>query len=439
MHFRPWHLFILLVSAGCGSDDHVVPTPIDCDVLSQKVPASAWAQAISPARSYRYTAGLADNEIIVDVLDEADAILGTLKISQTLEGDDVGTMVAKLERDGQTKLTMSSQGNVRLDGFSVRSALDNGSQRVEVLSRYENTACADEREDRPVCAGVLPIAQPEFTTGSCGLAWDTARAYGRQPRLASVRYLSNQAAATGGVVIDGSRTYFMDVLREDRVTPDTAVQAWLEQSGSDAIIGTDDEVLLTTAYNDGAWKDAFLERAQACENQTQTTVQALCAAPTATRTQALAGCGTAARRDDGAWGQSDKNSAGGKCNGGCVQGDPHVVSLDGHAYGFQGVGEYVLAVATAGEPFMVQARLRPVPRGEFSVCQNVSANSAVAFEWDGKRVAIYKDREQPLWIDGQPVAPSPDVDLGQTPGFSAELSPSFFAFGWPTGERVTFE
>lgn len=428
---------LLTLVVACGADESADTQPsLSCTTISETTDASPWAKATSPVRTYRYKAGIADNEIEIEALGDDDVILGKVIVSQVLDGDEIGTMVARLMRDDSLALTMSTRGNVGVDGFSVSSILDNGAAQVEIRSRFESTSCAETADDRLTCAGAVPIGEPEFTVGSCGLAWDTASAYGRQPRLAALRYISTSPASSGGVVMAEQPSYFVDVVRKGDVAAGGEVQKWLEESGAATIVGTADELLLTTVYNDSSWKEAFLRRAQACQGTDQVAMQALCTAAAATRTQALAGCGSAARRDEGAWGKADKGKASAPCESGCLRGDPHFVSFDGHAFDFQGVGEYVLAEATAGDPFVVQARLTHKDSRSLAVCQNVSINAAVAFEWAGKRVAIYADRSQPLWIDGTAV--TGNVVNSGLPGFTNEISNSVFVFRWPGGESVTF-
>jgi len=78
---------------------------------------------------------------------------------------------------------------------------------------------------------------------------------------------------------------------------------------------------------------------------------------------------------------------------GLNSGDPHILTLDGAAYDFHAAGEYVMARATDGSDFEVQARMAPV--GE-----NVTANVAAGVQLDGSAVMIDAAAANPLSIDG---------------------------------------
>jgi hypothetical protein len=79
----------------------------------------------------------------------------------------------------------------------------------------------------------------------------------------------------------------------------------------------------------------------------------------------------------------------GGCNAGCAigAGDPHIKTFDGHRYGFQVVGEFVLAKATSGDPFEIQGRATAL-----GGLRTVSLFSAVAANVGGDRIGIYRLR-----------------------------------------------
>lgn len=88
-------------------------------------------------------------------------------------------------------------------------------------------------------------------------------------------------------------------------------------------------------------------------------------------------------------------------------GDPHIRTIDGHAYDFQAAGEFVLLRAP-DETFEVQARQEPYPTKDW-----VSINTAVAARVNGHRVGIYVDEEGfHMLIDGQPANATGPTDLG---------------------------
>jgi len=88
---------------------------------------------------------------------------------------------------------------------------------------------------------------------------------------------------------------------------------------------------------------------------------------------------------------------------GRTSGDPHLVSLDGLAYDFQAVGEFVLSESTAGSPFTVQVRTQPAPGSTV-----VSLTTAVATSVDGHRLS-YDALSDTLRVDGAVVSVDPTV------------------------------
>jgi hypothetical protein len=82
------------------------------------------------------------------------------------------------------------------------------------------------------------------------------------------------------------------------------------------------------------------------------------------------------------------------------QGDVHNTTFDQVNYDFQGVGEYVDAVAPANwKDFTVQSRLESVPG------MPVTVTTAVSALVNGDRVALYLNNGKPEWyLDGSPLA-----------------------------------
>lgn len=95
-------------------------------------------------------------------------------------------------------------------------------------------------------------------------------------------------------------------------------------------------------------------------------------------------------------GGSPTGCGGGSC--GSTNGDPHLTTIDRLRYDFQAAGEFVLARATSGGGFEVQARQEPFPGSDY-----VSINTAVAMRVGPARVQV--DRGDPLGVrvDGRRV------------------------------------
>ena len=79
------------------------------------------------------------------------------------------------------------------------------------------------------------------------------------------------------------------------------------------------------------------------------------------------------------------------CSTACIYGDPHIVTLDGHKYTFNGKGEFIL-IQTSNNVFALQGRMEqaidpegtPSPGTVFTaiVAKQVSSNTSVQFEVD---------------------------------------------------------
>lgn len=92
------------------------------------------------------------------------------------------------------------------------------------------------------------------------------------------------------------------------------------------------------------------------------------------------------------------------CGAGCgaSMGDPHLITIDGLSYEFQGAGEFVLARSDSVE---IQVRYEPIEANA-----SVSVHTAVAAGVDGHRVVI--DALGDVAVDGEPADVSGPVALG---------------------------
>ncbi|HVV92957.1 MAG TPA: VWD domain-containing protein, partial [Hyphomicrobiales bacterium] len=114
-------------------------------------------------------------------------------------------------------------------------------------------------------------------------------------------------------------------------------------------------------------------------------------------------------------------------------GDVHMTTLDGTAYNFQAVGEFVLSESTkAGNSFEVQARMQPWAQGT-----GVSVMTEIAAKVGSDRVTFDIGRANTVWVDGKAAKLDlnhPVVELDG--GAVAEVAPNSYLVTWKTGETI---
>ncbi|MBY0279999.1 VWD domain-containing protein [Candidatus Binatia bacterium] len=112
-------------------------------------------------------------------------------------------------------------------------------------------------------------------------------------------------------------------------------------------------------------------------------------------------------------------------------GDPHLTTFDGLAYDLQAVGEFVLVESLADD---LKVQVRTAPFGNSTV---ISINVAIALWVAGDRVAVYVDREPPLYIHGVPTSlAGPRVLSG---GGVVAPQGNDYLVTWPDGSRVAIQ
>jgi hypothetical protein len=120
------------------------------------------------------------------------------------------------------------------------------------------------------------------------------------------------------------------------------------------------------------------------------------------------------------------------CQNGCgkVTGDPHLATFDGHRYGMQGVGEFVLARHEADD---LEIQIRTVPVNGLGY---VSSSEVVAIGVGGQRVEV--SAEQVL-LDGEPVGHDHLAQTIEAPGFTIHHRIQTTSVETETGHLVTVE
>ena len=118
-------------------------------------------------------------------------------------------------------------------------------------------------------------------------------------------------------------------------------------------------------------------------------------------------------------------------------GDPHINTFDGFHYGFQTVGEFILA-HSSDRNFEVQTRQSSVPNRS-----NLSLNTAVAMRVCDQRVGFYVQdtpdgSTSQVWVDGQPVNVG-DAFALDNGGEIQRQSDRHYTVIWPSGDQVAIK
>lgn len=122
------------------------------------------------------------------------------------------------------------------------------------------------------------------------------------------------------------------------------------------------------------------------------------------------------------------------CATGWGCGDPHLRTLDGIYYDFQGCGEFVLIESLPGDPnpLAIQVRQRAT-----SPNSPVAVYSAVATQIGGDRIAFYADQSPPLRIQGMPTTLALGASLRLPGGGAVHVAKSnTYNISWPSGELL---
>jgi hypothetical protein len=434
-------LIALLVLTGCS----VKPATEEAEAcpegqLTNALAASEWAKERADIVGYQYTADVAGGVADVDLLADGNEVVAQMRVRQ-LFGDDEeqdGVMEAVLDKDSDSPLRLVTWGeDVDEHGYTVRMRLERPeAPTLHLTARFATVRCWLEEDPviAPPCASDLPLDTPAFTLPSCGLIVDERIRTRQPPELTRLTYAvdSEEAAgepAVGGAQRDGVRAlHRLDVFDAAEAADPAVVDQWLAETGVDALVGTQAERLLTTAFLDRSWWRVLDEHVAHCDVE-QLPRPDQRREQQSTRTETMTLCPGDQSNDD--WGSSNDGS------GSSVWGDPHLVTVDDHAYDLQAAGEFTLLEAHAGDPLVVQGRFEPLGDIDIEGCGDLSWNTAAATEVDGKRLSV---RLYPQWevrIDGTLVEGQEDVpELAE--GASISIDDKRIAVDWPGGEHVEF-
>ena len=464
-------LTIALVSVAalfsCGDDDDEQPLTYDCDdeLQTNTVDASSWVRDNTDIERYHYASDPVDDIVVLELLDDGGDGLGRLTIegffnTASSSGDEADDrqVTAAFERDDQTPVEMTTDAlvsNDHADEFRTRTLFERDDTQVIVRSDFKALDCyANEEPDAAghPCAWPVPTFDAEFSVPSCG--FDVDPDFPAAPNLTSVEYRTTVDAdpGLGGYLhTSGDRIATFDAVAKGADLRDgDTIAEWLEQTGTDSIIGTEAERLASAAYPDPAWMDHVEEHAATCYaeelEESESELETL--------RQPHHPDGFACNLD-GAWQMTTSSRdvdsihqpGGGECPEDCADacGKPHLRTFDGSSFPFHAAGEFTMAKAEAGAPFEIQARVEPGSelscRDDVDACQKVTLITAIATEIGDTRIGVYRDRDPHLVIDGEPVERIADADLSDLPTGAQihQINDTTFELGWPGGEGLEIE
>lgn len=418
----------------------------DASTVSNAVAASDWVQSNTQIEGYRYEASRDDDRITLTLLDEARESLGTLEIRKFFgtEGETPRVVEATFAPPEGSPIEVESDAVISdEDAFRTRTDLTRSGTTVTIRSEFKTLDCyanqrPDEGEAHP-CAWPASVDSSSITVPTCG--FDAAPQLPAAPNLLNLDYripVSSDPGVGGLLQTQDETIATFRAVDEGESRDSQTIQTWLQKSGADAIVGTTAEERLSAAYSDPVWMDHVETHTSRCdaERRQREAEQGLASGVFQCERRARQGLEPSdhrtARQGQGC------GESGADCNA-----DPHLRTIDGSSYNFQGAGEYILATAQTGEPFMLQARFEPVSscRTNVEACQNVTLATAMATKIGGKRVGVYLNRDPSLWIGGTGVERPSEADLSSLPEGARihQMKENQFRLGWPSGEVVTVE
>ncbi|MEM6532883.1 MAG: VWD domain-containing protein [Myxococcota bacterium] len=410
-------LLSTLMLWSCG-DDHsetpeimVVGEVCDLPYLNTVV-ASSWAQAVSPIRAYRYAADIDGGFATIELLEDDGTVLGTMDVRQLFGQADAPDGALRATLNGMALTTTGRWGET--PRYAVDATLSVEGAQVEIESRFSYERCFEvaAATTAPACAGALDLSSDALVVPSCGIIADNLILDQVAPVLRSVTYrtpLDTASPSVGGVEFRGS-TPWASIRAVDQSAVDPNLATWVQDTGTDSILGTTDERLLTTAFMDRVWWRAMDGQIGFCEAQ-----------PSASVIRSALGSRCPGDHDASAWDQG--NGGGGSNN---AHGDPHMNSLDGFSFDFQAAGEFTLARSTDRAldiQFRTEARTTSP-----DVCAEVTWVTGIATRVGDRRVSI---TPAAIRVDGVALDDASGVDFGA--GAGIEVLRSERTLRWADG------
>ncbi len=458
----------LVFSCSGPEEEEAVDYECDGDVQTNTVSASEWVREHTEIERYRYESDPDADVVVLHLLDDSDDSLGVL----TIEGffglseadpeelhapESIGHQVkARMVREGELDLELVSDAvisNPAANEFRTRTHLTRGDAEVMIRNDFKGLGCYANEEPSEAaghpCAWPVPVFEPEYSVPTCG--FDVNPAFPQAPNLTAIEYRvpTEVDPGVGGYLYmeDAPYATFDAVESGARIGDAAEIAEWLEQSGAGEIIGSEAEQLLSAAYSDPTWMDHVEEHARAClAEELETSDSELVTVRQGQQWTGFA-CGP-----DNTWqmaaiteGDIDvvRQAGSRKCND-CADacGKPHLRTYDGSSFPFHAAGEFILSTSTVGAPFDVQIRTEPAGSlsclDDVEACQQVTVITAAAFKIGDVRLAIYRDEEPHLFIDGEPVHRVSQAEMSALPTGTRvhQRRGGIYRFDWPGGEAL---
>lgn len=467
---KPFVLAITLstiLAMGCrlddgpgGSRDGSSGSGTDGPTLQSDVTASQWVRNTTDIQGYAVDVG-DGSSIGVTLIDEAGNGLGEMTVRVLTDATDDardGALQAVLAMDGETALTLRTNGITQTDGYATAIRLETpDGELTRMRAEHGYRSCYDNRQTAsdnmaPECATPLSLGGDNYSLPSCGQLRFSLEDSSLATQLRSLTYIQDTPSdqpQSGDLRWRNGDPIQARLSVHDRngTTESDTVSDWLAASGADAIVGTRAEALLTAAFQDTAWRDVAEERLAEQElPQASRIVNAdnaqRCAAAqrTAGPNRGLLTTTTGPRASlcgSSSWLDNLESLIGARATG-----DPHMVTHSGLAYDFQGAGEFVLARSSADD-VEVQARFEPLgspPPEAGAICGEISITTAVAIRLnDGTRLTFYNKSPSEIRVNGSPVGGTAEL-AGELPdGVTMETDDNDYTFILATGEAIRID
>lgn len=415
--------------------DTEVVEDLTCPVegpLENEVRASEWVRdRLAPEASrlrYAYRADVVGEGFAeVRILDSPTGFgTRTMTVRQLLgEEEQDGALLAEYEWMTRRYTLLTRGEELSPQGYTQRAWLENHQtgSLIEMEARFETVRCwsAEDLESGPPCAGALPLLDPNVQWTGCGLISDERIHAGAPAELVELAWIveAPEDGPLGDSLRRGEQTFSrLEVFGNGQVVDGQEREAWLEAHGASWMeVDVVREFLLM--WSDQAWWRTLEHHIAFCEVTLLEEPHVL-----------IPKSRCPGDHQSDRWGAPTTGRTAG------VFGDPNLVTLDGHVWGFHATGEYVLVESTEGTPFALHGRFEPVLDVPVPACLGVSLSTGLATEINGHRVTVLQGPPFEVWVDEQRLTSADDVPVLDD-GYAISLRRNAVELRWAGGEVVT--